>query len=307
MSSLLIAPSPRIPLPVTWRMLSYCECSALNLFSATSKSACRLRESEEFEQLERVIFSTIRIFDRKCWKSCYHTEITDQFDPDRIQKRVMRAFLSAYYGPDPLGRRGRAHEYSLTPSVVPREIVRNKQEQYCLYILADSAGHAFRGHQAKFSRYDSAALKQYGGVPASSERLVLQLRGLFHYGTLWSKEPQKAEEQGQVQFLNNLRKKTGWGELPDALAQNTVVINHHTLTAERGLSYNKSGIEGYAHPVYGRTIEQVQQKDESYNMVSGGFRRTGYHRERGLKTAVLEIRGDNTWSNMIGVVVMRSF
>ena len=267
------APFPKMNVDTSLHILSYLKYSELSRFVCVSKGAYELRDSENF-QLERGIFSTIRIFDRTHWKEYYNAEVTDEYDASKIDATILRDFLKAYYGPNPIGS-GRVCDNCLTPTVVPRGIWFKIQsgyfyENHSLSLLGKLAEHPLKGHAAKYVDDQSEALQQHGMTPASgSSRLVIQLKDVIGRSKPWSKESQNPDKRGQVQILSELFARTGWGRLPDALTQNTVVFAHHAITGARPLG-DKTGIEGTW--TFGRTVELVRHEYELSHMVSGGFK-----------------------------------
>lgn len=281
-------PFPKIAHDAGSHILSYLGYSDLSRFAAASRGARDLRDKSNF-QLERFIFSKIEIFDRKHWKEYWNVEVTDQYDAGKMDIKVMRAFLRAYYGPNPIGP-GRACDHCLTPAVVPSQMHRKHssdsvEEQYCLSVLGEIAEHPLKGYPAKYARL-SESLRQHGMTPSGHAKLVVKMTGVIGRCKRWSE---------QVQILNEMHAKTGWGSLPDALSQNTTILAHHAITGERAHG-DATGMEGQM--TYGRTIEKLRFIEE--NMVSGGFVRS---------TAMDEfnIRHSSFANNINGVGVQREF
>lgn len=267
------APFPKIGPDASLHILSYLEYSDLTRFSGVSKGSHNLRDRNNL-QLERVIFSTIKIFDRVHWKEYYNAEVTDEYDASKIDSGVLRKFLKAYYGPNPIGP-GRVCDNCLTPTLVPKGIWFKIQsgyfyENHSLSLLGKLAEHPLKGHAAKYFDDEALALQQHGMTPTRElSRLVIQLKGVVARNKPWSKESQNPYERGKVQILRGLFARTGWGYLPDALSQNSVVFAHHAITGERPLG-NKTGIEGCW--TYGCTVELVRWEQNAYHITSGGFK-----------------------------------
>ena len=291
-------PFPKIGADVSLHILSYLEYSDLTRFSAVSEGARILRDSRNF-QLERIIFSKIRIFDRAHWKEYYNVEITDRYDANKINCKVLRRFLTVFYGKHPLNGPGRVCDYCLIPAVVPSRIKRREpspvEERYSLFHLGKLAEHPLKGYAAKFVTDQPKIFQMHGNIIAESSSLVIQLKGVIGRNKCWTNEFQRQYPQGQVQLLNKIRTNTGWGCLPDAISQNTIIVAHHAVTGKRPHG-DETGIEGCS--TVGRTVEQVLNAQ----MCSGLFRKMG-----GGQPSELMFRIDNCGYPASGVVLQRKF
>jgi hypothetical protein len=219
--------------------------------------------------LERSLFSRVEIFDCTKWKVCWDAEITDKYEPNKIEIRVLRAFLKCYWGPNPIGP-GKVKDHCLIPTVVPAKLkVQDVTLHHSLNVAEFLAKQPKEGHAAKYMD-QTKALKQYGNAGTKEDELVLLLKGVVARNKPWSKDSQDPSERGQVQCLRDLNASTGYGceTEPDALSQNTVLFAHHTVTGERPFGDN-TGMEG--RYTYGRTREEVRYGEDAYHMVSGGF------------------------------------
>ena len=302
----LKAPFPNIGTPASLCILSYLEYFELSRFSAASKGANNLRDSNNF-QLERAIFSTIRIFDRAQWKEYYNAKVTSQYDARKIDQRVLRAFLKAYYGPDPMGR-GRVCDNCLIPTVVPSRLMRirhtyNFYENNSLSLLGKLAEHPLKGYAAKYLKDQTPSLQQNGMTPAGASRLVILLKGVIARNKPWSKESQNPDKRGQVQILREMFDRTRWGCLPNAISQNTVIFAHHAISGQRPMG-DKTGIEGCW--TFGRTVELVRYDGQDVtHMISGGFR--AFFPAGGPPPVGLDVSGSLVAAENIGVPLLREF
>ena len=112
-------------------------------------------------------------------------------------------------------------------------------------------------------------------MKAEGANLVLLLQGVVGRNKPWSKESTNPNERGQVQELQALNARTGYGcePEPDALSQNTVLFAHHAATHERPFGDN-NGME--SQYTYCRTREFVSypigDSMISGQMMSGSFK-----------------------------------
>lgn len=242
-------------------------CDHVRCFG-TCKILQDLREVEN-NCMERSLFSRIEIFDRTHWKDYWGVEVTGQFDSDKIEISILRTFLKTFWGPNPIGT-GRVKDNCLIPTVVPTEVVRiDNTSNYCLKILETLASNPKKGHAAKY-RMQSRALAVHGLTGTKEATLVILLKGVAARNKSWSRESQNPSERGQVQFLEGLNAKTGYGceTKPEIIPQNTVLFAHHAVTKECPFG-DTTGMEG--RTTYARTRELVDDGGCICHMTSGNF------------------------------------
>jgi hypothetical protein len=285
-------------------VLSFLHYRGLIHFCSTTKSAQQLRDKTA--KIERAHFARIPIFGRAQYKYYWGVEITDEFDPDKIDIRRMRLFLKTYHGPNPVDPTKRVEDTCLMPTVVPeRVMVVGRVFEFNLDLLGQLAEYpGGNGHKAKYA-YDSEALQQHGTVKAERPSLCLQLRGVIGRNRPWSRESENPDERGQVQILRDLNARTGYGceEGPDA-SQIAVALAHHAATDERPLG-DASGMEG--RYTYGRTREIIRYRQSGYHMVSGGFSAGAIGPLGGSAPAELDVSSLNFDCGNYGVGVLRKF
>jgi hypothetical protein len=277
-------------------VLSHLDYSDFSHVLCASKSLQFLRESHN-NYLERSLFSRVEIFDRTKWAVYWDAEITDKYEPNKIEIRVLRAFLKCYWGPNPIGP-GKVKDHCLIPTVVPAKVkMQGVTLHHCLKVAGFLAKQPKEGHAAKYTM-QTKALEQYGNEGAKKDELVLLLKGVVGRGKSW---------QAQVQYLRDLNASTGYGceTEPDALSQNTILFAHHAVTGERPFGDN-TGMEGRF--TYGRTREKVRYGENAYHMISGYFRtRQALGSSGGSAPAELTVGGRGHLRKRIGVGVARKF
>jgi hypothetical protein len=282
-------------------VLSFLNYREIAHFFSTSQGACQLREKQN-NRLERRIFSQVPIFGRAQYQDYWGVEITDEFDPQKIDIRVLRTFLKTYYGPNPVNPNKRVKDTCLIPTVVPERVtIEGKVFDFNLQLLGQIAEHPRgRGHKAKYS-IETEALKQNGTVKAERANLVLLLQGVVGRDKPWSRESGNPNEKGQVQELQDLNARTEYEceEEPDALSQDTVLFAHHAAKGECPFG-NKSGMEGQY--TSGRTRELVRFEQGAFHIVSGAVVPLG-----GSAPAELYVSNGGYDSEFRGVGVMRKF
>lgn len=240
-------PLPKLSSHIESNVLSFLTYPELCIFSSISKGAQASRNRNN-SQLERAIFSKIRIFDRAQWKAVWNRDVTSQYDADKIHARTLKTFLNAYYGPNPIGP-GRVCDHSLIPVVVPEDL--------CFNELGELIQHPLKGYTAKLDP-NTRAMEQHGRVPSGYTRLVIKMREVIG---------RELPCPGQVAAIRSL--PVGWRNLPNAFSQNTVILAHHAITGER-YHGNKTGMEGC--PTNGRTVEVVSNYfGNVFPMISGYF------------------------------------
>ena len=297
---------PRLSSPdATLIVLSFLKPNEIAHFLRTSQGACQLKGNQN-NRLERLIFSQVPIFGRAQYQHYWGVAITDEFDPQKIDIRVLRTFLKTYYGPNPVDSRQLVKNTCLIPTVVPEGVtVEGRVFDFNLQLLEQIARHpGGRGNQAQYS-YETAALDQHGTVKAERANLVLLLQGVVGRNKPWSKESENPNERGQVQALQDLNARTEYGceEEPDALSQDTVLFAHHAVTGQRPFG-DSSGMEG--RYTYGRTRELVPFW-KAYHMVSGCFEAGAVDPLGGSAPAGLRVTDAVGDSELYGVGVLRKF
>jgi hypothetical protein len=277
-------------------------------FFSTSQGACKFQEKQN-NRLERRIFSQVPIFGRAQYQDYWGVEITDEFDPQKIDIRVLRTFLKTYDSPNPVDSRQLVRYTSLIPTVVPERVtVEGRVFDFNLQLLGQIAQHpGGRGNQAQYSR-ESRALKDHGMVKAEHANLALLLQGVARRNQPWSKESENRNEKGQVQALQDLNDRTGFGcqKEPDALSQNTTLFANYTVKGQCQFG-DDHGMDG--RYTYGRTRELVHYDgQDEHHMLSGGFKPGDVGPHGVSKPARLSVYyddGRNTEHD--GVGIMRKF
>lgn len=287
----------QLPSELKISILSCLDDFAVCRFFTVCKSANALKDESNF-YLERRIFSHVEIFDQARWKNYFDGgKVTDEYNFDKIDITVLRAFLRSYYGPNPIGP-GRVCDNCLIPTLVPGGFWRQYPgylvyENHSLSLLEKLAEKPKKGPPAKYSA-QTRALEQHAMTPAQDKtRLVIQLKGVIARNKPWSE---------QIRTLKDLFNRTGWGCLPDALSQNTLVFAHHAMTGERPLG-DPTGIEGCW--TYGRTKERVLYGQNAYPMISGGFMEVVPIEGPARAELAVSHYSYDYWS--YGVVVLRKF
>jgi hypothetical protein len=249
-------------------ILSHLEYMDLSHVLCASKSIQSLRDLHN-NCLERSLFSRVEIFDRTQWKEYWGAEITDKYEPNKIELRVLRAFLKCYWGPNPIGP-GKVKDNCLIPAVKPaKATLAGVVLDYSLNVAELLAKQPKKGHAAKYMK-QTEALEQYGDAGTEKDELVILLKGVVARSKPWSKDSQEPSKRGKVEHLRDLNASTGYGceTEPDALSQNTVLFAHHAVTGERPFG-DDTGMEG--RYTYGRTREEVRSGKNAYHMISGCF------------------------------------
>jgi hypothetical protein len=211
---------------------------------------------------ERSIFSDIPIFGKKEHELYWEVEITDKFEPAKINKRALRRFLKTYFGPNPLYPTELVKDTCLIPIVVPvRVMVEGISFDYNLNLLGDIASHPRIGNAANYG-FDSSDLELHGeDTPQEEACLVIVLKDVTGRNFSW---------EGAVQILQDLNEETGYGcEIePEARALVAAIFAHYAVTGERAFG-NDTGIEG--RRAYVRTKELVRCLFGVCHMKVGNF------------------------------------
>src|ERR1700675_4488454 len=153
-------------------VLSHLDYMDLSHVLCASKSLQFLREAHN-NYLERSLFSRVEIFDRTKWKVYWNAEITDKYEPNKIEIRVLRAFLKCYWGPNPIGP-GKVKDHCLMPTVVPAKVkVQGVTLHHCLKVAEFLAHQPKEGHAAQYT-WPTRALEQHGNAGTEKDELVIQ-------------------------------------------------------------------------------------------------------------------------------------
>lgn len=262
---------------ITLEIMSRLDYPDILRFLSVCKGAYVLKE-----KAERRLFSRIEIFDRTHWKEYWGVDITDQYDADKIEIRILRAFLKTYFKHNPLGP-GRVKDACLIPAVVPAASD--------LMLLGKVAKKPKKGHGADYKVF-SWALEAHGKKCATEPKLIVLLKEVVCRDQSW---------EDQVQFLNVLNDKRDYKCVtdPDAISQITVLFAHHAVTGECPFGDN-NGMEGKW--TYGRTRELVHYVGEESRMMSGGFTAMYFFASAGLHVT------DSPYDdNSKGIAVMSKF
>jgi hypothetical protein len=233
----------KLPEYVTLEISSNLDYIDLTHFFETCKGFYAFRE-EKNERLERGVFSHIKIFGRKEWKEYWNGDITDAYDPDKIDRVVLLEFLKCYYGRHPL-KPGRVKDHCLIPTVVPKIVTsEGKEKNHGHQLLSEIVKHPSKGHSASYEFFD---LPEPRWTPqnldaanrAQDASLAIVLNESVAVSRYWSRkiedpDPLLDRWRGQVQYLENLNDRTRFGcEIePGALQQNTVLFAHRAVTGE---------------------------------------------------------------------------
>lgn len=251
-------------------------------FFSTNKKGAREQLDGIREIVERQLFSRIPIFGKTEYKKYWGLEITDQFEPNKIDIRILRTFLETYYGPNPVDvayycpnpldakyrelwrekTRG-VNTTCLMPTVIPKTAMAEGRELlFNLNLLGDVAEHPRSGNAAKYSLI-SKALEQHGEDDPQEAHLQIVLIGVIARSTSWER---------QVKSLKYVNEQTGYGcePEPEVLPLTTATLAHHAVTGHRAFG-DYFGLEG--HDTVSRTRELVLVgEDEYYPMVVGAFK-----------------------------------
>jgi hypothetical protein len=248
------------------------------------------------------------MFGRAQYQDYWGVEITDEFDPQKIDIRVLRTFLKTYDSPNPVDSRQLVRYTSLIPTVVPERVtVEGRVFDFNLQLLGQIAQHpGGRGNQAQY-REATIALQRNGTVKAGRANLVLLLQGVVGRNKPWSKESENPNERGQVQELQDLNARTEYEcEVePDALSQDTVLFAHHAVTGEPPFG-DDSGMKGRC--TYGRTRELVHfEQEDACQMISGSIKARAVDPLGGSGPTELDVVCVDFDHKVIGVGVMWKF
>lgn len=284
-----------IPVDACVRVLSFLDYPDLNRFFSTCKRGGYLREASG-NYAERVSFSRVQIFDRVHWKQYRNAEITEKYEPFKIEIRTLRAFLKCYWGPNPVGP-GRVKDHCLIPTVQSAKVkIEGVTLQYCLNVAEDLAKRPKEGSAAKF-RGQTDALKLHGNEGTENDELVIYLKKIQARGKSW---------KAQVAYLKDLNDRTRYGCVePDLLSQVTVSFAHYQLTGERPFG-DHTGME--KEYTYGRTSNEVLYGEEIEQAISGGFGAGQALNSGDLAPAELDV-DDSSYDmpERYGVYVVRKF
>ena len=163
---------PDSPDVVAYHICPYLEAPDLVRFFSTNKKGAREQLEGIREIVERLLFSRTPVFGKTEYKKYWGLEITDQFEPNKIDIRILRTFLETYYGPNPVDVanpelprdkiRG-VNTTCLIPTVIPETAMDEGRRvfKFNLNLLGDIAEHPRIGNPAKY-RYISPALQERG-------------------------------------------------------------------------------------------------------------------------------------------------
>jgi hypothetical protein len=300
-----------LPQNTMMKILSYQNYYDLSHFLCASKSVRFLREASD-NSLERSLFSRVEIFDRTKWNGMRNAEIAGVYDADKIEICRLRAFHVYYYGPNPVGP-GTVKDHCLTPTVVPNFLAyQGKPWVYCLRMAEILAENPQKGPPVTFVGDSTGVFNEFALYGIENNELAIYLKGAFEQGESW---------EAQVQFLDNLKKKTGYEfPIPDLLSQVTVQLAHFQLTGERAFG-DATGMEGKVTCCNTRDqiVEECDSEDEvddagegkqkGYNIFqasSGCFCGEGAS-ARGTYHARLHIVDDNFFGCHTAIAVCRKF
>ena len=265
-------------------------------FFNTSKFGAREQLDPIREIVERLLFSRIPIFGKDYYQGVWGVAITDQFEPKKIDIRLLRTFLETYYGPNPVDPTQGVKNTCLIPTVIPeRVMVEGRGFDYNLNLLGDIASHPGIGNAARYA-YDTPALQQHGETSPEQAYLEIVLVGVVGRNESW---------KHQVVRLQTLNNDTQYGceTEPDALGIATAALAEHAVRGNRPFG-DSTGMEGQW--TYSRTIELVHMGQNAYRAVVGAFS-AGPIGPGGAAPAELGVDFDDFDYESYGVAVQRKF
>jgi len=249
------------PQVVAYSLCPFLETRDLVRFFNTNKKGAREQLDEIREIVERLLFSRIPVFGKTEYQQYWGVKITDQFEPNKIDIRILRTFLETYYGPNPVDAtnpdlprdqiRG-VKNTCLIPTVVPSDVwVEGRYCKFNLNLLGDIAEHPRIGNVARYYEI-TPALQQRGEDSLQEAHLQIVLSDVIAPNASWER---------QVQRLKDLDERTGYGcePEPDALSISTAVFAHQAVTKE-----------GAFLGMYSRTKELGQYEQKTYHVTVGG-------------------------------------
>ena len=227
-------------------------------FFNTSKGGRSIREI-----VERQMFSRIPIFGKDCYQRFWGVEITDRFEPQKIDIRILRTFLKTYYGPNPVDPTKGVKSTCLFPTVIPKwMIVEGRGFDFNLNLLEDIASHPRIGENNASKYWDNPEdLEPIGENSLQEAHLAIILVGVIGRGDSW---------EAQVQRLRDLNERTKYGceTEPDVLSITTAAFAVNAVRAERPFG-DQTGLE--RRDTYSRTKELVQWRQFKCHIMVGNF------------------------------------
>jgi len=257
---------------VAHSLCPFLETPDLVRFFSTNKKGAREQLDGIREIVERQLFSRIPVFGQAHYKRYWGLEITDQFEPNKIDIRILRTFLETYYGPNPVDAinpdlprdkiRG-VNTTCLIPTVIPETAMEEGRGfKFNLNLLGDVAEHSGIGNAAKCSYNSVTLLREYGEDAPQEAHLQIVLIDVIARNAYWGL---------QVKRLKDLNEQTGYGcePRPDALSLTTATLAHHAVTGHRAFG-DHTGLEG--RYTVSRVKELVLGEQWDYRAEVGGFR-----------------------------------
>jgi hypothetical protein len=319
-----------LPSETMVQIFSFLNYSSLCRVFKTCSFAQSLKEADN-NYVERAYFSQVQIFDRTHWKKYWRAEITDQFDPSKINIFVLREFLKTYWGPNPVGD-GIVKDHCLIPTVLPFEVeMKGQVSNYSNGMLVDLAKPKLfvdpvtkTAKVGRFVKYEhiikinqSLIAGRMWEAQATEARLVILLKKVVATNKPWSKKSENPSEKGQVQFLENLNAETGYGceTEPKGVLQNTIFCAHYVATGEvcfadeddegniteEKARENFTNGKEYTANLDSRTCETVLNGTNVYYLSSGGS-----NKQQEGPRLTCSFRADGV-DEYIGVRVMKTF
>ncbi len=251
-----------------------------------------------------------KIMDRAGWKEYFGVEIGAE-TPEVQAALAFSDFYRYWHGPNPrdvMENRTPARQVcqsSLIPVVRPQTLTfpDGTQIPFTLIDLGRLVREPKKRPAAQYWSENTQTLVQHGETRAGPSRLVVLLQDVVARNKPWSREADDLDEKGQVQYLQELNRRTGYGcRNPDTLSQVTVLFAHHVMTGQRPFG-DATGMEG--RWTYGRTEEEVEIEGDRYHVIAGNFETGPLDPLRGSAPARLDVSSRSFDREYGGVGVLR--